>query len=94
MYKIMILFPSEIAWPIFTKFHIETNVETGLRVCSNGHTPSTVMPIYDKMIIKNMFFFKTRNCSNMILSVLVAMTELGNCCIKSADLQWLFHSGE
>ena len=45
-YKIMILlntFSSEISWPISTKFHIDPTVETGLRVCSNGHTPLTVM---------------------------------------------------
>ena len=45
-------------------------VETGLRVCSNGHAPLTVMPTYGKIIIKkknkkkNNTFFKTKNCSN------------------------------
>ena len=54
IYKIMILFntvSSEISWPISTKFHVSPNVETGLRVCSNGHTPLTVMPIYGKIMI-------------------------------------------
>ena len=69
MYKIMILlntFSSEISWPISTKFHVDPTVETGLKVCSNGHTPLTVMPIYGKMMLikKNTFFFKTKNCSN------------------------------
>ena len=69
MYKIMILlntFSSEISWPISTKFHVDPTVETGLKVCSNGHAPLTVMPIYGKMMImiKNTFFFKTKNCSN------------------------------
>ena len=38
MYKIMILlnnFSSGTTWPIFTKFHVDPNVEMGLRVCSN-----------------------------------------------------------
>ena len=52
MFKIMILllnnFSSETIWPIFTKFHVDPNVETGLKVCSNGHAPLTVMPIYGK----------------------------------------------
>ena len=57
---------SENTWPISTKFKVNPTVVTGLRVCSNGHAPSTVMPIYGKkMIIKNtFFFFKTKNCSN------------------------------
>ena len=41
---------SEICWPISTKFHVSPIVETGLRVCSNGHTPLTVMPIYGKIM--------------------------------------------
>ena len=55
MYKIMILlntFSSEISWPISTKFHVDPTVEMGLRVCSNGHAPLIVMPIYAKMIVK------------------------------------------
>ena len=96
MFKTMILlnnFSSETVWPIFTKFHVHP-FETGLKVCSNGHAALTVMPMYGKkIIIKNTCFFKTKNCSNMILS-LVAMTGLEKCCITSAYLQWLFHSGE
>ena len=47
----------------------DPTVETGLRVCSNGHAPLTAMPIYGKIMIitkkKNtFFFFKTKNCSN------------------------------
>ena len=41
----------------------------------------------------HIFFFKTKNCSMMIFS-LVAMIGLEKCCITSACLQWLCHSGE
>ena len=82
MYKIMILlntFPSEISWPIFTKFHIDPIVETGSRVCSNGHAPLTVMSIYGKImmiiIIITFFFFKTKNCSNGILQWLLTQVS-------------------
>ena len=86
MYKIMILLntvSSEISWPISTKFHVDPTVEMGLKVCSNGHAPLTVMPIYGKMIIiitTTFFFIKTKNCS------LVAMTGLEKCRITSAYL--------
>ena len=49
MYKSMILlnnFSSETTWPVSTKFHVAPTVEMGLRVCSNGHAPLTVMPLY------------------------------------------------
>ena len=46
------------------------------------------------MITKNTFFcFKTETTQMLILS-LAAMTGLEKCCITSAYLQWLFHSGE
>ena len=45
MYKIMIR--NQLA-----NFHDPT-VEMGLRVCSNGHVPLTVMPIYGKIMIKH-----------------------------------------
>ena len=73
MYRIMILlntFSSEIIWPISTKFHVDPTVETGLKVCSNGHAQLIIMPIYGKImiiiiiIIKTFFFFKTKTCSN------------------------------
>ena len=54
MFKIMILlntFSSEISWLISTKFHVDATVETGLKVCSNGHTPLTGMSVYGKMMI-------------------------------------------
>ena len=54
MYRIRILlnnFSSETTCPVSTKFHAEPTVETGLRVCSNGQAPLTVMPIYGKQII-------------------------------------------
>ena len=54
MYKIMILLntlSSEISWPISTKFHVDPIIETGLRVCSNGHAPLSVVPIYGKIMI-------------------------------------------
>ena len=44
-------FSSEISWPISIKFHVDPSVEAGFRVCSNGHAPLTVMPIYSKIII-------------------------------------------
>ena len=70
-------------------------VEPGLRVCSNGHAPLTVLPIYGKIMIikKNTPSSKPRPTQMMILS-LVAMTGLEKYCITSAYLQWLFHSGE
>ena len=98
MYKIMILlntFSSEISWPISTKFHVHPTFEIRLRVCSNDHAPLTVMPIYGKIKIKRTHSStsKPRTAQMMILS-LVAMTGLEKCCITSAYLQWLFHSGE
>ena len=68
MYKIMILlntFSSEISWPISTKFHVDPTVETGLRVCSNGHAPLTVMSICGKIVIikkkqKNILILKNQ----------------------------------
>ena len=51
MFKIIILlsnFSSETTWPIFTKFYVDPTVDIGLKVCSNGHAPLTVMPIYGK----------------------------------------------
>ena len=88
---------SEIRWPIFTKFHVDPTVETGLKVCSNGYTPLTVMPIYGKMMIikkkAHSSSSKPRTAQMVILSF-VAMTGLKKCCITSAYLQWLFHSGE
>ena len=93
MYKIMILlniFISEISWPVSTKFHLDRTVETGLRVCSNGHTPSTVMPIYSKlMIIKRKHIFlllqKPVTAQMMILS-LVAVTGLDTFIYKAKRL--------
>ena len=57
-----------------------------LIVCSNDHAPLTQAHI---------FFFKTKNCSYDDLFIsLVAMIGLEKCCITSAYLQWLCHSGE
>ena len=67
MYKIMVLFNNspETILSVFTKFDIGPSVEMGLRVCSIGHAPLTVMPMYGKKIIKKKnTFFKTKNCSN------------------------------
>ena len=91
MYKIMILlntFSSEISWPISTKFHVDPTVERGLKVCSNGHAPLILMPIYGKMMI-----IKTKNCSNDD-PFFSCNDRIGKWCITSAYLQWLFHSGE
>ena len=40
-------------FPVSTKFHANTTVEKGLRVCSNGHAPMIVMPMYGKKKKKN-----------------------------------------
>ena len=87
MYKIMIRNQ-------LTNFHNPT-VETGLRVCSWSHSTDSHTHNDKIMIIKKyiFFFFKTKNCAEMILS-LVAMIGLEKCCITSAYLHWLFHSGE
>ena len=52
---------------------------------SNDHAPLTVRPIYSSS--------KLRTAQMMIFS-LVAMIGLEKCCITSACLQWLCHSGE
>ena len=61
-------FSSEISWPISNKFHVNPIVDMGLRVCSKGHAPLTVMPIYGKIMIiilikKRFYFFKSKTCS-------------------------------
>ena len=55
-------FSSEIIWPFSTKFHVDLTVETGLRVCSNGHAPLIVMPIYGEIMIieKHIFLLQNR----------------------------------
>ena len=67
---------------IFYQFH--SSVEMWLIVYSNDHAPLTVRPIYSS---------KLRTAQMMIFS-LVAMIGLEKCCITSACLQWLCHSGE
>ena len=99
MYKIMILintFSSEISWPISTKFHVDPIVETVLKVCSNGHAPLIVIPIDGKITVirKTHSSSSKRSPAQMVILSLVAMTGLEKCCIASAYLQWLFHSGE
>ena len=56
-----------------------------LIVCSNDHAPLTVRPICSSS--------KVGSAQMMIFS-LVAMIGLEKCCIISAYLQWLWHSGE
>ena len=56
-----------------------------LIVYSNDHAPLTVRPIYSSS--------KLRTVQMMIFS-LVVMIGLDKCCITSAYLQWLCHSGE
>ena len=68
----------------------------GLRVCSSGHAPLTVMPIYDKKITKtnnNTFFFKPKSClyDDPFISCMIGLEK---CCMMSAYPQWLFHSDE
>ena len=41
----------------------------------------------------HIFFFKTKNCSNDDLFI-SCDDRIGKCCITSAYLQWLWHSGE
>ena len=53
--------------------------------CTNDHAPLTVRPIYSCS--------KLRTAQMMIFS-LVAMIGLEKCCITSAYLHWLCHSGE
>ena len=76
---------SETTSPISTKFHIDPTVEMRLIVYSNDHAPLTVRPIYSSS--------KLRTAQMMIFS-LVAMIGLAKCCITSAYLQWLCHSGD
>ena len=82
---------SEATWSVSTKFQGDPTVETGLKVCSNGHAPWTIMPIYDKKKNNNktFLFFKTKNSSNDDPFINDRIEE---CCITSACLQWLFHS--
>ena len=97
MYKIMILFKHILFRnrPISTKFHVDPTVETGFKVCSNGHAPLTVMPIYGKMMIKKSHSSssKPRTAQLMILS-LVAVTWLDkmlhNICISAEAISLLF----
>ena len=56
-----------------------------LIVYSNDYAPLTVRPIYSSS--------KLRTAQKMIFS-LVAMIGLEKCCITSAYLQWICHSGE
>ena len=55
------------------------------RVCSDDHAQLTGMPY--------IFFFKIKNCLNDDLFI-SCDDRIGKCCITSAYLQWLCHSGE
>ena len=70
---------------ILQKFHIDPSVKMWLIVYSNDHAPLTVRLIYSSL--------KLRTAQMMIFS-LIAMIGLEKCCITSACLQWLCHSGE
>ena len=69
MYKIMILlnFSSETTWPVFTKFHVDPTVETGLTACSNGQAPLTVIPMYGKKIINKHILLQILELLKMII---------------------------
>ena len=54
-------------------------------VYSNDHAPLTVRPIYSSSKLRT---------AQMIIFSLVVMIGLEKCCITSACLQWLCHSGE
>ena len=56
-----------------------------LIVYSNNHAPLTVRPIYSS---------SKQRTAQIVIFLLVAMIELEKCCITSACLQWLCHSGE
>ena len=52
----LLLFFSETAGPVFTRFHMGTSVEGALTVCPNGSAPlnnMAVMPIYGKTQLKS-----------------------------------------
>ena len=83
MYKIMILQKPLSQFP--PKFTLILLLKCDLIVYSNDHAPLTVRPIYSSS--------KLRTAQMMIFS-LVAMIGLEKCCITSACLQWLCHSGE
>ena len=55
-------------------------VETGLRVCANGHVPFIMLIIVKKMMIKTYSSSKPRTAQMVILS-LVAMTRLEKKCM-------------
>ena len=82
MYKIMILQKPLSQFP--PKFTLILLLKCDMIVYSNDHAPLTVRPIYSS---------KLRTAQMMIFS-LVAMLGLEKCCITSACLQWLCHSGE
>ena len=85
----LLYFPATVLFTciksISTKFHIDPTVEMWLIVYSNDHAPLTVRPIYSSS--------KLRTAQMMIFS-LVAIIGLEKCCITSACLQLLCHSGE
>ena len=56
-----------------------------LIVYSNDHAPLTVRPIYSSSKLRT---------AQMMIFPLIAMIALEKCCITSACLQWLCHSGE
>ena len=50
------IFSLELAKPIKAKFHVETPLDGGMKVCSNGPGPMTnmaAMPIYGKNLKKS-----------------------------------------
>ena len=95
MEKMLIIsngFSPEASWPVLLKFHVEPPWVGEWKIAkmcidsySNDHAPLTVRPIYSSS--------KLRTAQLMIFS-LVAMIGFEKCCITSACLQWLCHSGE
>ena len=83
MYKIMILQEPLNQFP--PNFTLILLLKCLIIIYSNDHSPLTVRPIYSSS--------KLRTAQMMIFS-LVAMIGLEKCCITSACLQWLCHSGE
>ena len=85
MYKIMILQKPLSQFPPNLTLILLLKCDSFLIVYSNDHAPLTVRPIYSSS--------KLRTAQMMMIS-LVAMIGLEKCCITSACLQWLCHSGE
>ena len=80
-----IVLMGNLRWPSSCLCLFDPNVEMWLIVYLNYHAPLTVRPIYSSSKLST---------AQMMIFSLVAMIGLEKCCITSAYLQWLCHSGE